>query len=281
MTAYGLMIGFFYWQVVPLLLVTAGVTLEIKKLIVYPVPHSQLFLLDAILRVSTGMEVLIMIGGASIGIMLNPRLPVWSALAFLPYIAFNLAFAAGVREFLSRVMARRFLREIAMLMLVLIGALPQFILLLGDRVSTLPGMRALPVLARIGKEISQLLPWTPTSEWAMGRFHFVRSPSLILWAIAAWIFGRWQFERGLRFDTAAAQTAAVQNTPPARWSEWAFFLAEPGLSRSFSGDDREGIPVAGAHAPVPAGLLYGLLIWIIAVDADAHARQGIDQLSQR
>jgi len=45
---------------------------------------------------------------------------------------------------------------------------------------------------------------------------------MLVWTTGAWFFGRWQFERGLRFDAAAAQTAPVQNTPPPQWSEWIF-----------------------------------------------------------
>ena len=164
---YGLVAGFFYWQVVPLMLATAGASLEMKKLIVYPIPHSQLFLLDAMLRVSTGLEVLIMMTGAAIGILLNHRLPWWCVLAFLPYVAFNLALAAGVRELLTRLMARRFLREIIMFLFVLLGAIPQFLLMAGDRLKNIPGFKFLPVLAQWQKATAQFLPWAATAKWAM------------------------------------------------------------------------------------------------------------------
>jgi ABC-2 type transport system permease protein len=263
---YGLLLGFFYWQVVPLLLATAGVSLEIKKLIVYPVPHSQLFLLDAMLRVSTGLEVIIMIAGATAGILLNPRLPWWSSLAFLPYIAFNLAFAAGIRELLARIMARRFLREIAMLLLVVVGALPQFLLLLGNRVDGVPGMKLLPMLTQFQQTLSQFLPWIPTAAWAMGRFSLLGFAVILFWTVGAWVFGRWQFERGLRFDAAAAQTAQIQNAPPSRWTEllftWPGRIFKDPLAAMIEKELRSLIRTPRFRLVFFMGFSFGLLLWM-------------------
>ena len=263
---YALLIGFFYWQVVPLMLVTAGVSLEVKKLIVYPIPHAQLFLLDAILRVSTGIEVLIMISGAAIGILFNPRLPWWGSLAFLPFIVFNLTFAAGVRELLTRIMARRFLREIAVVFLVMIGALPQFILLAGDKLRGMPGGKAVPRLIQIQHAITAFLPWTATAEWAMGRLT-LRSLAVVgMWTAAACLFGRWQFEKGLRFDAAAALTAPVQNVPPPRWSEWIFGLpsrifADP-LAAMIEKEFRSLARSPRFRLVFFMGFSFGLLLWL-------------------
>src|SRR5260221_122320 len=42
-----------YWQFVPVMLATTGLSLELRKLIVYPIPHSQLYGLELLLRIST------------------------------------------------------------------------------------------------------------------------------------------------------------------------------------------------------------------------------------
>lgn len=262
--SYALLMGFFYWQVVPLLLVTAGVSLDIKKLIVYPVPHAQLFLLDVILRVSTGIEVLIMLTGASFGILLNPRLHWWGSLAFIPYVALNLAVAAGVRELLGRMMARRFLREIVMVILVGLGALPQFYLLWGEKVKTLPGMGALPVLVRIQQGITSYLPWNPTSDWATGHFTLRGFAVIIFWTFAAGLFGWWQFERGLRFDAAAAKT--TPNKPPTRWSEsfyaWPSRLFADPLAAMMEKELRCLMRTPRFRLVFFMGFSFGLLLWM-------------------
>ena len=264
--AYGLLLGFFYWQVVPLMLATAGIGLEMKKLVVYPIPHSQLFLLDAILRVSTGIEVLILIGGASAGVMLNRRLPWWSVLGFVPFVVFNLALAAGVRELLTRIMARRFLREIVMFCLVLIGALPQFIVMAGDRVENLPTLKAMAAVIKSLDVLTGFLPWTATAQWAMGHLTVRVALLSLLWTIAAWIFGRWQFERGLRFDAAAAAAPAEQAAPPARWSEALFALPsrifpDP-LAAMIEKEYRSLVRAPRFRLVFFMGFSFGLLLWL-------------------
>ena len=264
--SYGLLMGFLYWQVVPLMLATAGIGLEMKKLIVYPIPHSHLFLLDAILRVSTGIEVLIMMTGAAVGVMLNRRLPWWSALAFLPYIVFNLAVAAGIRELLTRIMARRYLREIAMFCLVLIGALPQFMVMAGDKMDHLPRLRLMNAVFKALQPVAGVLPWTATADWAMGHLLFRNAAIVLFWTAGAWIFGRWQFERGLRFDAAEAQAAPIQNAPPSRWTEWMYvwpgrIFPDP-LAAMIEKEFRALARAPRFRLVFFMGFSFGLLLWL-------------------
>src|SRR5205807_665997 len=44
-----LLLSMLYWQVIPLLMASTGHSLEIPKLKVYPIPHSELFTLEVIL----------------------------------------------------------------------------------------------------------------------------------------------------------------------------------------------------------------------------------------
>ena len=264
--SYGLLLGFFYWQVVPLMLATVGIGLEMKKLVVYPIPHSQLFLLDAILRVSTGIEVLIMIAGASLGVMLNRQLPWWSVLGFVPFVIFNLALAAGVRELLTRIMARRYLREIVMFGVVLIGALPQFIVMAGDKVESLPALKTLAAVFKSLNALTAFLPWTVTAEWAMGHLNVRVALLGLAWTMGAWIFGRWQFERGLRFDAAAVQAAPKQDAAPAAWTEWMF--AWPGrifpdpLAAMMEKEYRSLVRAPRFRLVFFMGFSFGLLLWL-------------------
>src|SRR5438874_7336717 len=57
----GLLIAILYWQVMPLISAAMGSALDIRKLLAYPIPHRELFTLDVLLRISTGLEVLIVL----------------------------------------------------------------------------------------------------------------------------------------------------------------------------------------------------------------------------
>ena len=264
--SYALLLGFFYWQIVPLMLANAGIGLEMKKLVVYPIPHSQLFLLDAILRVSTGFEVLIMLGGASLGVLLNRLMPWWSALAFVPFILFNLTVAAGIRALLTRIMARRYLRELVMFCLVLIGALPQFLVMAGDKVERLPALRKIANVFKSLEVLNEYLPWTATAHWAVGHFSVRTAAVSFLWTASALCFGFWQFERGLRFDAAEVQAAPKQDAPPARWSEWMF--AWPGrifpdpLAAMIEKEYRSLARAPRFRLVFFMGFSFGLLLWL-------------------
>ena len=50
---------FFFWQLFPIILASQGAFLDLRKLLVYPIPPSQLFLLEIVLRVSTAIEMIL------------------------------------------------------------------------------------------------------------------------------------------------------------------------------------------------------------------------------
>lgn len=263
---YGLTLGFFYWQVVPLMLASAGASLEVKKLIVYPVPHGQLFLLDVILRITTGIEVLVLMAGAGIGLARNPHIFFAAPLVFLPYAAFNMFVAAGARDLISRLMARRYLRELLVFSTVLLGALPQLLVLSGPSLSQYPIVRQLPALASAAKQASLFLPWSPVAHLASGQFSALTFALLCCWTAAGWYFGRRQFERGLRFDAAAAQSAPRPAAPPARWSEVLFSLParifpDP-MAAIIEKELRSLVRTPRFRLIFFMGLSFGLLMWL-------------------
>src|SRR5678815_2346283 len=67
-----LLLIFFYWQVVPVLMAASGASLDLRKLQAYPIPVSQLFWLEAMLRITVAIEVVLILTGAGIGIVRNP-----------------------------------------------------------------------------------------------------------------------------------------------------------------------------------------------------------------
>jgi ABC-2 type transport system permease protein len=205
----GLLLTFLYWQVVPIILAATGASLDMKRLTVYPVTHNQLFLLEVLLRLTTGLEMVIVLAGATIGLLLNPAAPAWTPLGFVPFIAMNLLLSAGIRDLLGRLLARKRVREIAVFGLVLLMALPQLLLLSGA------GQKLRVGLSRMD---FRWWPWSVTGRIAAGDSGFAEWLVLLGWTGLAYVFGRWQFDRGFRFD---ADTARAADAPSGRTASWA------------------------------------------------------------
>jgi ABC-2 type transport system permease protein len=204
----GLLLVFLYWQVVPLLMAATGASLDVAKLQAYPIPPSQLFTIEVMLRVTAAVEMLLVLLGVGLGILLNPALPKWAALALAPYIAFNLFLALGLRDLLTRILARKRIREIAILLMVICAGLPQLVL-----------MRAGPLDPRLrwffAGDAWLGWPWTATANLLRGVEWLHSSAILLGWTVLAALFGRSQFSRTLSFDAEAAaaskETSAVRH----------------------------------------------------------------------
>jgi len=198
----GLLAAFVYWQFIPLLMVSSGMSLDLKRLMVYPIPERRMFGIEVLLRASTGTEVLLVLGGTAIGLWRNPIVPWWGPLFFLPFTAFNLCLSAGIRDLLSRLMRKRGVREIVILGFVLVTQLPNFVMRM------VPAEK-LAAYANRYTTISAMLPvpWRWTAHLAAGEMSAAALAGLMLWvALGAW-FGYSQFRRGLHFDEAAAESA--------------------------------------------------------------------------
>jgi hypothetical protein len=107
----GLLLMFLYWQVVPLLMAATGASLELRKLQVYPIPASQLFSIEVMLRVTAAVEMLLVTLGLAFGILLNPTMPKWTMLVLAPFVLFNLFLAVGLRDLVARILAHKRIRE--------------------------------------------------------------------------------------------------------------------------------------------------------------------------
>ncbi len=96
-----------YWQVAPVVSASLGASLDLNKLIVYPIPRERLFAVEIMLRLATCFEMLIVVAGILAGVMRNPR---FGGLAAAPrqaatvlvFITFNLFLSAGMRNLLER-----------------------------------------------------------------------------------------------------------------------------------------------------------------------------------
>ncbi len=198
----GLLVAFLYWQFVPLLMASGGLSLDLKRLRVYPIPDSRMFGIEVILRASTCVEVLLVLVGATIGLWRSPIAPWYGPLFFLPFAVFNLCLSAGVRDLLTRLMRKKGVREFVVLGFVLLTQVPNVL------VHMVP-QEKLSAYAKQYSAISAMLPvpWQWTARLAVGEISLAAVAGLTLWvALGAW-FGYSQFRRGLRFDEAAAESA--------------------------------------------------------------------------
>jgi ABC-2 type transport system permease protein len=255
----GLFLAFLYWQIVPILMVSTGSSLDLKRLLVYPIPHGQLFTIEVALRLSTAVEMLIMLTAAALGLLRNPGLPLWSPVVLLPFAGFNLLLSAGLRELVSRLFAYRRVRELAVLVIVLAAALPQVLIEtnLAARLRSLsPGLR-LP---------EHIWPWGATANIALGQGTIADGIVVLFWVAAAYAFGRWQFERGLRFDAEAARATKVKREERPGWLEYAYRLPNAIFRDPLGGLVEKEIRIL-SRAPrfrlvFIMGFSFGLLIWL-------------------
>ena len=193
-----MLLVFIYWQIVPIMMVSTGVSLDLSRLLVYPIPHVQMFTIEVLLRVTTCVEMLLVSAGFGYGLLRNPGLSGWGTLAVIVFACCNLFVSAGLKDLLGRLLIRKGFREALVFLLVLIAALPQLLLVAGPPKSS----RGLfDVLAGRGS------PWGATARLSLGNLDIVAMVALVFWTALAWYFGRNQFERTLRFDVAEAKAA--------------------------------------------------------------------------
>lgn len=211
-----LLLCFLYWQIIPVLLTSMGSSLDLRKLLVYPVPKRALFGIEVILRVTTGVEMILILTGAAIGLFINPQVPAWAPFSIAIFVLFNLFCATGIRDLLTRLMARKRIRELVVLAVVLTAALPQLLFVRG-----LGGNR---LEHFFGQEPSRLFAWTATARLMLGEFSWQSAGVLVGWTLVALVFGRTQFERGLRFDTAEASAQGASTARRTSRLEWWYQL---------------------------------------------------------
>ena len=201
---WGLMAVFFYWQLAPILSASLGATIDIKKLLLYPIPVGQLFAMELLLRATAGMEMLLVMAGGAAGLLRNPAIPFWGPLVAVPlFIAFNLFTAAGVRNLLERLLAYKHVREALVFLFVLAAALPQILIYSGMPRRLRGFFSQSPFL---------LWPWTAGGHLALAERVLPSLVLLAVWTALAYMFGLVQFHRGLHFDFAA-RAAADRNVP--------------------------------------------------------------------
>jgi ABC-2 type transport system permease protein len=269
-----LLLAFLYWQVVPVLMAASGASLDLRKLQAYPIPVSQLFELEVMLRITAALEVGLVLIGAGIGILRNPAVPIWGALGLLPFVAFNLVLGVGARDTIARILARRRIREAAFFLLILCAALPQLLITRGRGFES----RFRAIMTReswIG------WPWTATSHLMQGQDTLKSLAIIIAWLSAAGLFSYWQFRRTITFDVQAASARPSSATGPSglfeRFGERFFrlpsmLLGDP-LGALIEKEVRFLTRSPRFRLVFLMGFTFGLLVWLPV----ALGRQGNSQ----
>lgn len=262
-----LLLCFLYWQLIPVLMASMGSSLDIKKLLVYPIPTSQLFTLEVVLRISTGVEMLLLITGAGLGLLLNPKIPFWAPAALIVFVIFNLFCSAGIRDLLVRLLARKRVREVVALLVVLLAALPQLLVFAGfqNRIRKV-----------IGGHPAPFWPWTAAARLAQGEASLQDIAILLGWTAAAYIFGRWQFVRSLAVDTP--ERASMPGRKASR-IEWLYRL--PGvlvpdpLAALIEKELRFLSRAPRFRLVFLMGFTFGLLIWAPIAFSEASSKHSL------
>lgn len=255
----GLLLVLLYWQVVPLLTAATGASLDIRKLLAYPIPVKELFAIEVLLRVTGAIEMLLVLFGIAAGILMNPALPDSGALAIIPFIVFNLFLAVGIRDLVARLLAHKRIREIVFFALVLCAALPQLFVAHGRRFSG--PLRILTVGDTWGG-----WPWASTSHLIQGRNAGISSLVMLAWCGLAAAFGLWQFSRTLSFDAQAAGSGRSRRTdrpgPLERFYRLPSALFRDPLGALIEKEIRFLVRSPRFRLVFLMGFTFGLVIWL-------------------
>jgi len=212
----GLLLVCLYWQVVPIVSASMGSGLDMRKLLIYPVPHGRLFAVETLLRLATAFEMILVLAGGVLGLLRNRASGGVSAapriLALIGiFVLFNLFLASGFRSLLERLLSRRRLREILISLLLIGLTVPRLLFESGVEVG---GFHRFNVLLRF-----DALPWAVVGQAILGGSVLLAIVVVSFWTVAAAWFGRAQFERNLRYD-AVAEQATPLGIEPVRGDSW-------------------------------------------------------------
>ncbi len=273
----GLLVICFYWQIVPILSASMGSALDMRKLLVYPAPHGKLFTVEVLLRLATGLEMLLILTGGVAGLLANPATGGWRAVPRLLtlgliFVLFNLFLASGVRSLLERMLSYRRFREI-LVFLLLIGLTAPRLLVVSDlQVGQFRGLDAFIQF--------EPLPWAVIGHAWLGGPVLGAVALLCIWTLLAAWFGRAQFERSLRYDAVAAQATPRGTERPraGSWSEHFFrfpslLLRDP-LAGIIEKELRSLTRTPRFRMVFVMGFSFGVMVWLPLVIGRGAERHG-------
>jgi ABC-2 type transport system permease protein len=195
-----------YWQIVPLLTLSAGWSLQLNRIQIYPIPTGALLAIEIILRITASPETISVLLGALVGLMRHPAVPLLAPVFLLLYVPFNLFLQLAVRESISNAFERSRFRELLTVLLISIAVLPQLLLRSG-----MAG-RATPYFLAIARNVAA--PWSEVAALSLGYFSLPYMLAFVSWTLLCFVWARQQFTRGLlKGDSFRAASAAASREP--------------------------------------------------------------------
>jgi ABC-2 type transport system permease protein len=194
---------FLFWQTVPLITLSAGASLQLSKIQIYPVPTGALFGIEVLLRTTSSPEMILLLAGGLIGLLRHPSISPLSALSLLLFVPTNLFFSLALREIVLHSFERNRFRELFAILVISIGIIPQFLL------RSQLGSHAVAQFTRVAT-----LPFTP---WRAGArvalsFHLYDFAVCLAWIAIAFLFARALFRRALRYEETTRGAAGKHST---------------------------------------------------------------------
>lgn len=189
-----LMLMTLYWQLAPVMSASFGASIDLRKLMAYPIPRHKLFFIEVLLRTITSFDMLLVLSGIVLGLLRNPLYGVAAApfviVGALGFVAMNILFSTGIKNWMERFFIRSRFKEVFFLIAILIAISPQLIFLFRVQRSLLLSAAPMQIF----------WPWS-----GFGRLLLRQDIGSSLIAAAAWVgvallFSRWQFRSMLQFD---------------------------------------------------------------------------------
>lgn len=196
----GLLAMLLFWQLFPLMTLSGGWSLELNKILVYPIRRRTLFTMEILLRLTTAPEMLLILAGLVTGLLRRRGLHSIEVLLLLLYLPLNLFLSETLRGIVQRLLGRRRLKKFVVLLLVAISVLPSLI------ANTRLGERLQPSLLAAARFPG--MPWSELSSLALGHAPFRALGVVCVWILIFYWLARREFLFLISTDQIAFQSAS-------------------------------------------------------------------------
>ncbi|MCC6263131.1 MAG: hypothetical protein IT169_06100 [Bryobacterales bacterium] len=206
-----------YWQLAPVISVSFGLALDLKRLLIFPIRPNQYFLIELLLCLPTSVEVLLVSLGVMTGLILNPLIPNWLVvMTGILFLCFNIFLNVALRTLVAKVSGKRVWRELLLVFMLAMVIAPQFLLAThSDDRNWLERLTAF--------DAYNVLPWSAAASAFTGAAMPSSLVSLGVWALVALAGARGLFFRSLHAeaestpDTAASRSGSRAHADPRAW----------------------------------------------------------------
>lgn len=188
----GLFGVFLFWQVLPLLTLSSGWSLQLNKLQIYPVSSGALFALETLLRITSAPEMMVILLGAAVGLARHSGIPSGAPLALALFIPFNLFLQLAIRDLVLHSFERNRFRELFAIFIISVGVVPQLLFRSGLATKLKPYF-----FAAAGNHAA---PWSEVASLSLGRFSRLDLALICGWIVLSFAVARSMFSRSLVAD---------------------------------------------------------------------------------